>query len=336
MTGQIDRRRFHQLALAGVASLAAPAAIGRAQAQTPAGFKVRTYKVADGMRARDVAAAPDGSILFLGQGDGTMGRLDPQSGAFTRLDLGKGAAPHGIVIGPDKAAWITEGGQNAIARVDLATQQVKLFRLPETRANANLNTGVFDPDGIYWFTGQNGIYGRLDPASGAMKVFDAPKGRGPYGITRTPKGDIWFVSLAGNYLAQIDRESAATRVIEPPTPKQGARRVWSDSTGRLWISEWNSGNVSMFDPASSKWGVWKLPGEKPRCYSVYVDEKDKVWLTDFSANAIVRFDPQTEKFTSFPSDMAGANVRQMDGRPGEAWGGESGTNRLVVVQTLSA
>ncbi|MGH7162771.1 MAG: UDP-N-acetylglucosamine 2-epimerase, partial [Planctomycetota bacterium] len=32
------------------------------------------------------------------------------------------------------------------------------------------------------FTGQSGIYGRLDPRSGEMKVFDAPKGRGPYGV----------------------------------------------------------------------------------------------------------------------------------------------------------
>jgi virginiamycin B lyase len=25
----------------------------------------------------------------------------------------------------------------------------------------------------------------------------------------------------------------------------------------------------------------------------------------------------------------------MDGRPGEVWGGESGTNRLVVIQTVA-
>ena len=68
------------------------------------------------------------------------------------------------------------------------------------------------------------------------------------------------------------------------------------------------------------------------CYAVYVDDKDKVWLTDFVANAIVRFDPATEKFESFPSDKRGASVRQMLGRPGEVWGAESGTDRLVVVR----
>jgi virginiamycin B lyase len=124
-------------------------------------------------------------------------------------------------------------------------------------------------------------------------------------------------------------------VVEPPTKDQGARRVWSDSKGRIWVSEWNSGNVSVHDPADGSWRAWKLPGDNPRTYAVYVDDKDKVWLTDFSANAIVRFDPLTEKFNSFPSDKASANVRQMDGRPGETWGGESGTNRLVVIQTVA-
>ncbi|MBD4124042.1 lyase, partial [Xanthomonas citri pv. citri] len=68
----------------------------------------------------------------------------------------------------------------------------------------------------------------------------------------------------------------------------------------------------------------------------YVDDRDAVWLTDFSANAIVRFDPKTETFLSFPSDKSGANVRQMAGRPGEAWGGESGTNRMVVIDKPQA
>ena len=41
------------------------------------------------------------------------------------------SAPHGVIVGPDRAAWITDGGQNAIARVDPATKAVKLFPLPK-------------------------------------------------------------------------------------------------------------------------------------------------------------------------------------------------------------
>jgi virginiamycin B lyase len=195
---------------------------------------------------------------------------------------------------------------------------------------------VFDKDGTYWFTGQSGYYGRLKPNSGGMDVFRAPKGVGPYGITVTPKGDVWYASLAGSYIAKIDIATGNAAVVEPPTPSQGSRRVWSDSNSRIWVSEWNSGHVSVHNPAEASWKTWKLPGERPRTYAVYVDDKDKVWLTDFSANAIVRFDPATEKFNVFASDKANANVRQLDGRPGELWGCESGNDRIIMIQTIAA
>jgi virginiamycin B lyase len=163
-------------------------------------------------------------------------------------------------------------------------------------------------------------------------VLEAPRGRGPYGITATPDGTVYYASLAGNHIARIDGATGAATIIDPPTPDQGARRVWSDSKGRIWVSEWKSGQVSAYDPASDTWRKWTLPGSA-KTYSVYVDDQDKVWLSDFAANAIVRFDPETETFTPFPSDRAGANVRQMLGRAGEVWGAESGTDRLVLIRT---
>jgi virginiamycin B lyase len=328
----MNRRQF--LASTTAAILATPATLRRAQAQASP-FRVKYFPIEAGVGLHDVAPTTDGTIWFTGQRNGTLGRLEPRDGSYKLISLGKGAAPHGVTIGPDGAAWVTEGGQNAIARVDPTDHKVTLFRLPEKAAYANLNTGVFDKSGIYWFTGQSGFYGRLDPKSGEMKAFEAPRGVGPYGIAVTPKGEVWYASLAGNHIARIDLATGQATVVEPPTPKQGARRIWSDSKSRLWVSEWNSGNVSMHDPASGSWKAWKLPGDGPRAYAVYVDDKDKVWLTDFSANAIVRFDPSTEKFTAFPSDRASANVRQLDGRPGETWGAESGNDRVVVVQTAA-
>ena len=44
------------------------------------------------------------------------------------------------------------------------------------------------------------------------------------------------------------------------------------------------------------------------------------------------FASKDESFLAFPSDRPGANVRQMDGVAGEAWGGESGTDRIVRIQ----
>jgi virginiamycin B lyase len=191
--------------------------------------------------------------------------------------------PHGVIVGPDGAAWVTEGGQNAIARVDPATRSVKLFPLPRERRNANLNTASFDHQGNLWFTGQNGIYGRLDTKTGAMAVFDAPRGTGPYGIATTPDDQVFFASLAGNYLGQIDLKTGIATVLEPPVPRQGARRVWSDSRGALWITGWNSGDLFRYDTKTKTWTRWHLPGDGPPPYTVYVDETDAVWVSDWGA-----------------------------------------------------
>jgi virginiamycin B lyase len=291
---------------------------------------IQAYTLPAGGSPHDVAVGADGIVWYTAQRSGQLGRLDPVTGTIDLVPLGAGAAPHGVIIGPDGAPWVTEGGTNAIVRVDPQTRDVKRWPLPETRGYANLNTLTFDKHGRVWFTGQSGIYGRLDPKTGAMQVWEAPRGRGPYGITTTPDGAVYYASLAGNYIARVDLDTGAATVIEPPTKDQGARRVWSDSKSQIWVSEWNSGNVSRYDPKTRSWKTWKLPGEHPRAYAVYVDDKDKVWLSDWGANAIVRFDPATEKFEVFPNDRRGANVRQILGRPGEVWAPESGADRLVV------
>jgi virginiamycin B lyase len=281
----------------------------------------------------DVAVGADGIVWYTAQRDGKLGRLDPATGAVDLVPLGRGAAPHGVVIGPDGAPWVTEGGTNSIVRVDPRTREVTRWPLPEARAGANLNTLTFDRRGRVWFTGQSGIYGRLDPRSGQMQVWDAPRGRGPYGIATTPDGAVYYASLAGSYIARVDLVTGAATVIEPPTRNQGARRVWSDSRGRIWVSEWSAGNVSCYDPATGAWKTWKLPGDSPRAYAVYVDDQDTVWVSDWGANAMVRFDPRTETFRSFPGDGRTASVRQILGRPGEVWAPESAADRLVVYRT---
>lgn len=290
------------------------------------------YAVPHGSHPHDVAPAPDGTVWYTAQHSGALGRLDPATGATTHIPLGDGSAPHGVIVGPDGAAWVTDSGLNAIVRVDASTEAVTRFPLPATSGHANLNTAVFDNNGVLWFTGQSGVYGRLDPEQGVVEVFDAPRGRGPYGIAVTPGGEVYYVSLAGSYLGHIDAATGMVNVLEPPTASQGARRVWSDSHGRLWVSEWNAGQVAMFDPGSAAWREWSLPGDGPQPYAVYVDERDQVWLSDFGSNALVRFDPETENFEVFPIPSPDAAVRQILGRPGEIWGAESGTDKLIVIR----
>ena len=298
--------------------------------ETAPRVRLRAFRVPQGSHPHDVAPAADGRrVWYTAQHIGKLGLLDPRTGDVSEIPLGEGSAPHGVIVGPGGDAWVTDGGLNAIVRVDARTHRVRVYPLPADAPDANLNTAAFSGR-VLWFTGQSGIYGRLDTRSGRMRVFAAPRGPGPYGIDATPSGDVYFASLAGSYLGRVGRGGRAA-VLDPPTAAQGARRVWSDTRGRLWISEFVAGRVGRYDPSKERWREWKLPGEAPQPYAVYVDDEDVVWLSDFATNRLVRFDGR--RFTTYPWPAERAEVRQLLGRPGELWGAQSGADSLVVART---
>lgn len=313
---------MHRLLSAIVlAALLAPAA---------ADVTIETFPVPAGAHPHDVAPAPDGTVWYTAQHQGALGRLDPATGNTEHVPLGRGSRPHGVIVGPDGLAWVTDGGLNAMVSVHPETLEVTTYPLPPDTGYANLNTPAVDAAGRVWFTGQSGIYGRVDPGSGEVKVFQAPRGRGPYGMVSTPDGVVWFSSLAGSYIARIDSDTGAVEVFDPPTRNAGCRRVWADSRGVLWVSHWSTGQLSRYDPESGQWKEWRLPGRSPAAYAVYVDERDRVWVSDFGDNAMLRFDPESESFTAFRIPRSGASVRQILGRKGEVWTPESGTDQLTV------
>ena len=298
----------------------------------PESLGIEVFPVPPGSRPHDVAPAADGGIWYTAQATGELGYLDPETGETRHIPLGEGSRPHGVIVDSEGTPWITDGGLNNILSVDPESDHVTVYPLPDDTPGANLNTATFDDEGNLWFTGQGGVYGVLDTVSGETVLYRAPEGPGPYGITTAADGTVYFASLVGSYVGRIN-EDGTTEVLEPPTPDQGARRVWADSEGAIWVSEWNSGNLSRYQPETGEWSTWHLPGESPAAYAVFVDENDIVWVTDFGSNSLVRFDPVTETFHAYPLPHEPGEVRQLHGRPGEVWGAESAADQLVVVRT---
>lgn len=188
-------------------------------------------------------------------------------------------------------------------------------------------------DGTAWYTGQRvGVLGRLDPRTGEVTEVARGEGSAPHGVIVGPDGTAWFSSLAGSYIARIEDADGNLTTFDVPTAGGGARRIWSDSAGDLWVTEWFAGRLARFDPRTESWDEWDLPGEAMP-YAVWVDERDHVWITDFGADALVRFDPATEEFRSFAFPTPGAEVRQLLGRPGEVWGVGSAIDTAIVLHT---
>ena len=303
----------------------------------------KEFPVKNGSQPHDVAPDPakDGPVWYTSEKSGELGKLDPTTGKVHLIPLGNKSRPHGVILGPGGAPWVTDAGLNAMVRVDPKTEEVKVFPLPKNITKiykkSLLNTPTIDKNGMVWFTGRAGFYGKLNPGTGTYDIFLAPRGRGPYGITTSPDGFVYFNSWTGNYTGRVDPKTGNLTILEPPTKNQMVRRAWSDSQGHIWVSEWRGKNLAAYDPSTNSWKEWRVPGDTPVPYGVFVDGKDMVWLTDWDVEngtqTLFRFDPTKEKFQAFPLPSDHSDIHQLNGRLGEVWAAESGVDKILLIRT---
>ena len=173
--------------------------------------------------------------------------------------------------------------------------------------------------------------GIVDPVAGKV-LGTVSVGEDPHGVAASADGKFAFTANANSNTISVIDLAARKEVRRVELGPDSHPHDILVAGGKVYFTLEGYKAVGRYDPAAKTWKTWSLPKSGSGAYAVYVDDKDRVWLTDFTANAIVRFDPSSEAFESFPSNKRGASVRQLLGRPGEVWGGESGADRLVVVR----
>jgi hypothetical protein len=156
----------------------------------------------------------DSHDLILGSGgqDGVTGPLGRKKVPFHRLQSVGAGRCLGATTDPTPHVAAAERSSGCAISHSTSTLRTQQKRAP---ARPDLNRRE-----------THRIAQRLDPKSGSMAVFDAPRGTGPYGIATAPEGQVFFASLAGNYLGRIDLKSGATATL-------GAARAGARRTARL-------------------------------------------------------------------------------------------------------
>ena len=136
-------------------------------------------------------AVADGTVWLAFGRDGTaLGRLDPASGALTRVPIGHSSPGFLQAIGD--SIWTTTSDGHAV-RVDRATNRVVgTFPIPGTPAEV---AGA--PDGTIWVAEkERSTLTRIDPVKNrVLEVTDA--GPGAFSIA-VAAGDMWVTSFAGS------------------------------------------------------------------------------------------------------------------------------------------
>src|ERR1700751_3660022 len=91
--------------------MAAAVAMSIAGSLAHAKMVIQTFAVLAGAGPHDVYPAPDGTVWFTAQSAGKLGRLDPRTGKSDLIALGPGAAPHGVIVGPDGGPGSPKAGR---------------------------------------------------------------------------------------------------------------------------------------------------------------------------------------------------------------------------------
>ena len=146
----------------------------------------------------DVAVAANGIVWFT-DANGQIGRLDPDTGDITEIDVD--GFPREINIASDGAVWFTERfTPQAVGRLDPDTNNVTLFPAD----GGPVDIAPAGPDGSMWFTRTTGgNIARISPAGVITATSKVVRGSEPFGITVAPNGDPWFTMLSADKIATL-------------------------------------------------------------------------------------------------------------------------------------
>jgi streptogramin lyase len=165
-----------------------------------------------------------------------------------------------------------------------------------------------DLDGQLWFTCNIANWrtsiGKIDPISGAVKLFKVPGPNGlaaqTHGMTRDQKGIIWFnVNNGRGGLGRLDPKTERIDVYMPPqgmSPTGGATTVDYDGNGKIWASA--PDGALRFDPETESFTefkslTYKTPNGTGVTYGAAGDPNGNGWWAEMTLDIIGKGDAAT-------------------------------------------
>ncbi len=166
----------------------------------------------------------------------------------SRVDLGEGARPHGLVALKDGRLLVTAEGKKELAVVDPKTARVTV-RIPTGHELSHMVAASPDGKTAYVTSLRSGLVTVIDLPGGKV-VGDVPTGKGAEGVDVTPDGrEVWVVNREANTISVVDAKTA--KVVATIKAAAFPIRVRITPDGRrALVSFTGSGDVGVFDVAT--------------------------------------------------------------------------------------
>jgi streptogramin lyase len=253
------------------------------------------------------------------------------SGAVETYDLpvnvkpGKPGGAHQIDVTRDGRLWITFTKSEQVIRFDPRTKRFKVY--DGFAKGGNVQYFVVDADryvyqdrgGGIWMTHfSREILSRLDPKTGAIKVYKTPRTEGLtekgvhlYAAVADSRGRLWYTETHGNRLGMLDPASGEAFELDMPQAHVGPKRLAIDRDDVLWIPELATGKINVYDTRARRFTdrlTLPIPGDFP--YGIRRNRHTgDLWITGSGSDSLYRLDPKTKQFTVYRLPRLGAYTR---------------------------
>jgi virginiamycin B lyase len=192
-----------------------------------------------------------GTLWFTVQVGNMVGRLDPKTGKIElKVVPTKEARPYGIQINSKGVPFFCEFGTNKMAKIDPKTMQITEYPLAEGVRPRRL--AISADDKVYFTDYQGGNLGRLDPESGAIKMWPSPGGAGsnPYGIAITLDGMVWYSEsgVKPNTIIRFNPKTEEFARTKIPSGGGTVRNMAATSDGRVYLACSGVNKVGVVEP----------------------------------------------------------------------------------------
>jgi virginiamycin B lyase len=215
--------------------------------------EVTEYKMPDA-KAEDPHTAvfdAQGIMWFTVQVGNMVGRLDPKTG---KVELKQpptaNSHPYGIAINSKGVPFFCEFNSNKMASIDPKTMQITEYLLEKSARPRRL--AIASDDRVYFTDYEGGNLGRLDPASGAVKMWPSPGGSkaAPYGIVITPDGMVWYSEsgVTPNTLIRFNPKTGEFARAQIPSGGGTVRNMAATSDGRIYLACSGVNKVAVVEP----------------------------------------------------------------------------------------
>jgi virginiamycin B lyase len=229
-----------------------------------------------GHRPHGVLVDKSGIAWTTGNGNGTIGRLDPATGKIVEYRTPSGGGgPHTLIITDDGSTiWFTLQSGNKIASLDTRTGAIREYPMPGGPYGLAL-----DKAGNVWVCrmGDNRM-GKLDPRTGQASELDTGRGSRPRRVATAPDGMLWVTYYGNGKLAKID--PVAMKVVKEypmPAGDAGPYAVTVDGGGMVWANEINTDTVVRIDPKTGQMHVVQLPSSNVGIRKMITDASGRLW-----------------------------------------------------------